>query len=80
MNLTRTIFGIYFPKTLKKSNSLFIITKCSIIYAFVVVFCLMCRTGMFVLKEYSTFNHAVFYEIMLLSCAAWRKSGIVYYH
>ena len=35
----------------------------------------MCRTGMPVLKEYSTFNHAKFYEIILLSCAAWRKSG-----
>ena len=41
-NLTRTIFGIYFPKTLKKSNSLFIITNCSIIYAFAVVFFVWC--------------------------------------
>ena len=35
---------------------------------------------MSILKEYGTVNHAVFYEIMLLSCAAQRKSGIVYYH
>ena len=35
---------------------------------------------MSVLNEYSTFKHAVFYEIMLLSCAAQGKSDIVYYH
>ena len=72
---------MYFPKTLKKIKPIIHNQKpVQLSVIFVVVFCLMCRTGMSVLKEYSTFNHAVFYEIILLSCAAWRKSGSVYFH